>query len=418
MGREQPPSTATPERYPLYRWVIVALISGYQMEIGLVAMSLGILLPAIRKDLGLGLMQAGWLGSVSHVPQLVSILIALVVVRFNPRRVLVLGMIAVGIFILLQGWAPLFGILLAARFFHALSSAGMMSAQPLLWFQWIPRRQFATVMGLNTAATNLSQSIGLVLTPFLLVFLGGWRSVYTAYGFLILSMAFLWLLFGRQHITPEYRESMASREARAPLRAVLKYRAFTVIGLGVCGAVIPYVAFPLFWPTFLMESRGYSLQTAGFLIGLMPLGGLAASLSSGVISDWIGLRRPVIWTAGFMEPLMWAAMLLPVPLPWLGLFAFLAGYSAWMPVPAFTATQYELPNIKPPEVAVGRSYTSTITALGGIIGPILVGVIYQTVGSLLIALLVCALTAVTKGFMGLLLPETGSRAPRAGISDA
>lgn len=404
-------AAGTEEAYPRYRWVIIALIYTYYEANNLVLFTLGILLPAMRQELGFGVLEAGWLGAAAWIgPAILSIPAALLVVRFRPKLVFGLSLLVAAIAAVAQGRAPVFMALLVARFAYASLVAVVSPAVALLRLQWVPQREFAFVIGLGSGLSSISQTVGFVVTPFLLIALNGWRNVLQLFGLLILLLALVWFVCGRERITASYRESLSSASSqgiRAQVGVFLRYKELWMIGIAVFGNVIPWISFLTFWPTYLIEQRGLSLATAGLVMGLLPVGGLLASLSVGHLSDRIGRRKPTIWPAGLLSPFLYFAMLLPVPPVALAGLALVAGYLAFTPVPGLFTIPYELPGIKPAEVPIGESLTFTLTRLGSTAGPLLVGAIYLLSGSLHTALLVSCLFPLSITVVGLLLPETG-----------
>lgn len=402
------------EVYPRYRWVIIGLSILFMEASGITIFSLGMLLPAMRRDLGFSPLQAGWLGSINaFVPTLLAILMSVWLVRFSPKRVLSLAMGLCGGFAMLQGLAPTYWLLLAGRGFYALAGTAVQPSLALLRLQWVPKNEMATVIGLQSGLANVSQSIGFMLTPFLLLFFGTWRLILALYGLLIMGVALLWTGLGRERITPAYQQAMASTGPRAPAWTALRHKEVWMCGACLFGNIIPWIAVLTFWPTYLVQERGFSLATAGFAISLLPMGGIVASFTSGFISDRIGLRRPVIWPAGLVSPFVYLGMLSPLPPQVLAGLSFLVGYLAYAPVPAVMSIPYELPGMRPAEVPVGLAAMQTVMALASTVGPLLAGTVTQLSGSLHTGLLVCSLLPVSLVIVGLLMPETGPKARRA-----
>ena len=77
--------------------------------------------------------------------------------------------------------------------------------------------------------------------------------------------------------------------------------------------------------------------------------------------------------------------------------------------PIIMTIPYELPGIKPQEVAVATAFVYSVFFAGGALGPIVVGHVAD-VFSLKLALGVSCFFGVLLFISGLLIPETGSRA--------
>ncbi|MFC2035599.1 MFS transporter [Chloroflexota bacterium] len=411
MVQNQQEITGSRKQYPRYRWVMVGLILITQQIGVLVIGGIGILLPAIRGDLGFGMTESGVLASIGRLPMVIlAIPASLILVRFSPKRVYLVSISFAAITGFIIGQAPTYVLLAIA--YSLMGTAMVVREVPdtLLKLQWIPKKEFATIMGISMGMIALGQSMSIMIIPFLLIVLGGWRNVFFVYSLAVLLMSVVWMVFAKNHITPEYREDMSSQAGRAPLRGVLKRKEFSMIGIAIFGNALTYMTTLLFLPTYLLEERGMALTTIGLIVGLMPIGGVCANLTMGFISDKIGLRKPTIWPAGFIQPFLYFGLISPIPIWALPVLTFLVGFVAWSPFPAIRTIPFELSGVKPSEVAVGQSLIQTITTLGIILGAPIAGYLAEAFGSLKTALLIICIFPLTMAIVGFLLPETGTKA--------
>ncbi len=419
MAQNQQEIAGGEEKYPRYRWVMIGLLLIIQ-EVGtLLIGGIGILLPAMREDLGFGVAEAGVLGSLHNIPMaILSIPASLLLVRFSPKRVYFISLVFAAVAGFFCGRAPVFILLAVAYSLMGVAMTMRQVPDTLLRLQWIPKKEFVTIMGLTMGMMAMGQSIGVMIVPFLLIVLESWRNLFSVYCLAILLMSIIWMVFAREHVTSAYREGMSSLAGRALLRGVLKRKEFLILGIAVFGGPLAYMTTFLFLPTYLLEERGIALTTIGFIVGLMPIGGVCATFSVGFISDRIGLRKPTIWPAGLILPFLYFVLLSPIPVWALPVLTFVVGYVAWSPFPAIRTIPFELPGIKPSEVAVGQSLIQTITTVGGIIGAPAVGYLAEMLGSLGMALHIICVFPLTLSLAGFLLPETGPKArPKEGEKD-
>lgn len=403
--------TRAEEEYPRYRWVVLGLLMFAQEVSILLTGGIGILLPAMREELGFGVAESGLLASLGQLPTLVlSVLASLLVVRLSPKWVYFGSLVLAAVTGFLCGQAPAFIFLAGAYCLSGVSMVTRQIADTLLKLQWTPKKELGTVMGLTMGLMAMGQSVAVIVIPFLLIMFGNWRNLLSVYGLAVLLLSFIWLVFARERITPAYQKGMTSAAGRAPLRGVLKRKEFLMLALPVFGGPLAYMNTFFFLPTYLTE-RGMALTTIGFIVGLMPIGGICATFIMGFISDRIGLRRPTIWPAGLILPFLYIILLsgnLPV---WaLPILTFVLGFVAWSPFPAFRTIPFELPGIEPSEVAVGQALMQTATSLATIIGAPVVGYLAETLGSLGTALRILCVFPLTIVVAGFLLPETGPKA--------
>ncbi len=398
--------------YPRYRWVVLGLLMLTQ-EIAMLFTGggIGILLPVLRKELGFGMAEAGLLSSLSSLPRaILSVPLSLLLVRFSPKRVYLAVLVFIAVAGFFIGRAPAFVFLAAAYLFLGSALAIREIPDTLLRAQWIPKKQLTTVMGITMGMMAMGQSVGIMVIPFLLTILGNWRNMLSVYSLVMLLMSIIWMVFAREHVMSKYPDGMSSRADRPSLRSVLKRKEFTMIGIAIFGNALTYTCTLLFLPTYLVEQRGLALTTAGLISGLLPLGGISANFVMGFISDRIGLRKPTIWPAALLEPILYFILLSPIPSWALPVIAFVVGFMAWAPFTAVRSIPYELPGVKPAEVAVGQSVINTITTLGMFFGAPSVGRLAEKLGSMGTALSIVCVFPLTMAVVGFLLPETGRNA--------
>ncbi len=380
-----------------------------QQEFGLLAHSaLGIMLPTMQADLDFGTVEAGWLGAARGLVTTLFVLPAsLVLVRFRSKWIYTALLTLAGVGLLAASRTPSFLLLYAAFLVYISGAALIQVPVAIIRLQWIRPQEFATVMGLGQSMNAGGQSASIMAIPWLLLWLGGWRSLFVALGAVLLGLTALWIGLGRSRESAEPRPADVGLSS---LRQVLRRRDYVLIGLAMFGNSTAWNTTLLFLPTYLVQTRGMDLAIVGVVEGLMPLGGLFACLAGGALSDRLGRRKPIIWPIGLLGPLAYLSLLIPLPLPLLFVAALATGYCAWGPWPALQTTLYELPDVKAEEVAIGQSLAQTISTFGTMTGPIAAGLLAQFTGSLALGMGLMGLLTGMTGVIGLALPETGPRA--------
>lgn len=402
MQNTEPPSP--------YRWVIVALTSALDMGVVLAAFSIGILLPDMTKELEMSPIEAGWLGSTFWMAiAILSIPSSIFLSRFNPKMTCILVAIAGGITVILQGLAPNYLFELLARILFVSVVVIRFQAAILLIQQWFEVREIIKVSSIQAALVTVAQVMGVALIPSLLVLLNGWRGVYVAIGVLLIGIGLTIIFFMRENITHAYHARLSSQDGN-PLGALKKYRLLWIVSCVQLGSALTWTAFITFWPTFLITFRDIPLSTAGFLMSLFPLGSILGSFSSNLLSMWLGRRKPILIIPGLLLPFTYLAMVYGTGTFLLGFISFFTGYLVFVIVPIIMSYPYEMPGIKPREVAVGMALNSTVTMTGGSIGPVVSGFLQQSTGSLQTALAMTTFLALSIAIASSFLPETGWRA--------
>ncbi len=392
------------QRSEHYGWVVMGVLRLNDLFIAFTGFTLGILLPDISKEFSLSPVQQGMLGAVFFLGfALFSLPSTLWLSRYSPRRVVLIAMTGTGLLLLLQGWSPVFAVLLLGRFLFVALAVSRSAPEILLIAQWFKPGQVALVNSFAFGVFGIGQTIGFLLAPFLLLALGSWHNFYYLLGVGLLGVTLLWFLLGRERrglLAPASQESLL-----APARRVFRRGDIWLISASQVGASVAFAAFLTFWPTFMVEERGFSLEQAGPLLSLFAVGGIVGSFASGFISNLWRRRKPLIWSAGLALPLLYlgllvfdAPLLLAVLLFGAGLFAFISG-------PIIVTIPFDL-KMEPKEIAIAIALARTLTPLAAAAGPFLAGAVQQFTGSLTLGLLIAVPFPLTLLVAGLLIPET------------
>ena len=119
--------------------------------------------------------------------------------------------------------------------------------------------------------------------------------------------------------------------------------------------------------------------------------------------------KPGLERVGGLDQLFGCRVVDSVPMA-MGLL-FLGGICA-MAVPPIIATIPLDMRLPPREVAVAIGLTRTLFPISATIGPLIVGVIVESTGSLFVGLMIVSPMAITLFIGGWLMPETGPKGSR------
>jgi DHA1 family inner membrane transport protein len=222
-------------------------------------------LPAIRADLDLDLMTAGWLASMfSATGVLIAGLVGAVADRFDHWRLAVVGlavMAASGFVGALTQTAPQ---MIASRFFEGVGFLAVVVAAPAVVAQATSNRDRQMALGFWPAYMPGGASIMIAVAPFLLS-TGGWRGLWIVVAMLAAAAAVAMLLSGsppspRCPALP--RPWTGIRLALAQQGPWLLAACFVLYGSQLY-AIITWM------PTFMMDERGASPAMAATLTAVV-----------------------------------------------------------------------------------------------------------------------------------------------------
>ncbi len=405
------PATNRPSSY---RWVVIVtwMISHIW---GFIAVeSLGFLLPSMRDELGLEPIHEGLLGAAPLIGVLfLAIASGMVMSRFSPKRLTTITLLVGTGLLVFQGWAPTFAVLLVGRLLYGISIVAREPARALLIRQWIRLREIVVANASMNLLWGIS-SIAFILIPQILKLLDdSWRDTLYLFAAISLGMTFAWQILGRERVNPEYSGDPASRE-RPQITAVLRYKELWLIGMGVVGIDMAFGALAVFWPSYMLDTYDFSLQMSAIMWAVSGLTSAVSALGVGLIAQKTGRRRPFLTAAGILMTVTTIGLLLTGHLPYLVLISISQGL-AFSIFPILMTIPFELPNIKPREIAVANGFIETFFVGGAMLGPIVAGGIQQITGDQRLALMITSVCALTLTATGLLLPrqvdQIGGRQP-------
>jgi MFS transporter, ACS family, glucarate transporter len=354
--------------------------------------------PFIMQDLGLTFVQmstvfsaftlayslfevpSGWLGDV-----------------IGPRRVLTRIVLWWSAFTMLTGAAQGLRSLVAIRFLFGAGEAGAFPNAVRSFSQWFPARERGMANGVLFFGSRLG---GAITAPIALVLIQrwGWRASFVVFGAVGLVWATAWYRSYRdrpaEHPDVDPAELAWIQQSSTPWRRLLTSPNLYAI----CAMYFTFgygLYFYFTWlPTYLVQELGFSLVTGGFFAALPFLLAGAANLAGGWCTDTLartrGLRVARV-TLGFTAfstcaVLILASILVPTPVAKALLLA-LALASADFALSACWAVCLD---VAPHHAGVVTGFMNTFGNLGGLVGPIVVALMVDRLGSWTLPLYVTA----------------------------
>ena len=167
--------------------------------------------------------------------------------RFNPKALSTITFYAAAGLAVLQGWSPVYAVLLAGRFVFG---AVMMIREPagtLLTKQWALPREIVIVNSLRSSLWGFV-AVGFLVVPHLLSLLDDdWRATFYAFGASALFLSMIWHILGRERRTQEYTSELDSQTG-TPITSLFRYPELWLIGIGMMGISITWTGMTTFWP--------------------------------------------------------------------------------------------------------------------------------------------------------------------------
>ncbi len=348
----------------------------------------------MKRDFGLTDTEMGWLLGLAFT--LPYVLVGLPMSRLidrGSRRNLIAGALAVWSFAtavcgVAQNYATLFVCRFVTGSAESVNTSGAYSMVADAVSRKMLPRAYAFLSGGVTGGAALSLLIGGVLYGLLadippthvepIGVIHNWQLVFMIVGLPGLIVA---LLMWRT--VPEPPRKGGTKPEGYPVREVFGFVAekgklhWPLLTGTILLATMNH-AFAGWMPAFYERTYGWGPEVAGPIMGIMSLVATVAGLVAGAkLAEWMGERRPdanlrVVFIVNIIAwPLLAAAPMMPNP--WLALiFASLAGaFGIMAGPPLMAAIQLTTPNEMRAQINV--MYGAGMTAIGGSLGPFLVG---------------------------------------------
>jgi MFS family permease len=209
-----------------------------------------------------------------------------------------IGAALTGIFGVSRGvFAVNYNLVLLSQIGIAIGQPFIVNAMTTVAAHWFPIRERATATGLGSLSVYLGIIFGLAITPWL-TGLFGIPGMLVRYGIVSIIAAVLFLVLAKERpLSPPCPPEQAERSlALEGLKNILRQRNFILlmivffIGLGVFNAVTT-------WIEDIIRPRHFSSIQAGFVGGIMVVGGVIGAVLIPPLSDRYRKRVPFILMA-------------------------------------------------------------------------------------------------------------------------
>lgn len=270
-----------------YRWVVLGVFMLVNLAIQMLWISYAPITDQAAQYYGVSATQVGYLAiSFMAVYVLLSIPESWVIDRFGFKLAVGIGVVLMGVFGLLRGFAGAnFTLVVLATIGIAIGQPFLMNAWTKVPANWFAINERATAVGLVTLANLLGTAIGQVLTPILT----GTMSIPTVqliYGGVASISAVLFIVLSREHpVTPPCPPGMEVRSLMLDgLKQIVRtvpFWLFVVVyflGMGMFNGIST-------WINGIFLPRGFDANDAGLFGGLMVLGGIVGAVVLPALSD-------------------------------------------------------------------------------------------------------------------------------------
>ena len=276
----------TRARYKVLRYTLALAVITYLDRVAISSAA-----PAIRAELGLSLIQMGWVFSVfTFAYAAFEIPSGWLGDVSGPRNVLTRIVLWWSTFTALTGAAWNFTSLLVIRFLFGVGEAGAFPNISKSFANWFPSTERGNAHGVIFMGTRLGGALAPPLIVLLMASIG-WRLAFVVFGVIGVVWCLFWHRWFRddpaRHPAVDAAELEIIQRGLPPRGSLPPFGwrhllSGNVVLLCLMYFTMPYTLyFNLTWlPTYLKEVRGFTVQEAGYIAGIV--------LFCGAMANWIG----------------------------------------------------------------------------------------------------------------------------------
>ncbi len=267
----------------------MAAVLGGGLAIALNVGKVPVALPALRAELGLSLVQAGWVSSMLTTMAFVgAAFTGMWVGRIGALRMVLAGLVVCAAASLIAPLAPGWGPLIGSRILEGLGFMVVAVSSPALISAATASADRRFALGLWSSYMPAGASLAMLASPALLPYTG-WSGLWVLTSAMLL-LAFAALAGQRRHFAAAAPSATPPGAFLGPVRAALGQPLPWLLALGFGLWAIQHFALIVWMPTYLREERGAGPGLTAVLTGAM----LLACVPGNLLGGWLvqqGLRR-------------------------------------------------------------------------------------------------------------------------------
>jgi len=359
--------------------------------------TLGMLLPFISEEFQLSYSQQGLLFAIPIAAVLVlTIPLNLWVMRYRPVLMTTTTLVIGAILVFIQASSTVFIVFIVARLLFGIAVATREPARALIMQMRFHQKDFPSVNGVTTCIISLFFALTLVAIPPLLSALDNdWRLTLYILGAVYVLFIIIWTIIARDKLPQADQSSSLNKQTdtMSRLLRVFRRKVLWIAGLGIIGGTAAESSFLTFYPTLMLEKHNFPLHFTGIVMAVMYLTGGISCLAIGRLAANWQIRSRILFLSGILMPFSFIALLLNDSIVLLLAVAIILGTTfAYLPI--FFTVSYYLPHTQTKDAPVAHSFMFTCLASGSTLGPIISGVLQDSVNNLTLVLVLVSLSSL------------------------
>ncbi|MFO8143114.1 MAG: MFS transporter [Dehalococcoidales bacterium] len=322
--------------------------------------------------------------------------------RIGMKKVAGIGIIMLAVGSMLRATATSGESIIAFTFLYGAGAGLCFPNLPKLVSSRVPRAKIGVATGIYTSVMITGMALAMAISvPLILPLTGSFRGVFIFWSVPIIVAAAVWWTGFRE---TDGGEALSNGKGRSvPLRRVLRNRNLWLVAIFFLLAIFFFDGW-VTWAPSLMILKGATEDMAGLIVSLCMWAGIPTALFMPRFSYRLGLRRPFLWIPALTLALAAiGTMYTGISSSWI--LMVVIGVALTTIIPTILALTTEM--VSREEVGTASGLVISVGNVGGIVGPLVGGRIYDLTGSLHQFLLVLIGVSAAATVVALRMPETG-----------
>jgi cyanate permease len=386
-----------------YKWVMLALLWLGYFAFGMVSYCIPPLVTPIARDLSLTNSQIGSiLGAVILIYIPLSIPVGILIDRAGMRKAIIAAIALIPLSALLQSFTTDFQTLFLAISIVGIGGPFLSVGSPKIVASWFSGKQRGLASGIYMTGVFIGSSTATVITnPIVMPLAGTWRDALRVYALLGFVIAFIWLLLARD--APQTQSGHTKAPLSENLGKILREKnIWTIIIIAFSAAFFAGYGF-IRWLPKMLELKGMNPSEAGLYASLPGWSGLIGNIIVPSLAK-AGSRKPVVFITLLIQGICIYAAATTAGLPFAASLIFYGiGYGAAAPL--LLVILMDLPQVGAKYVGAASGILFSIGAIGGFTGPLVVGFLTDSTGTILTGMVTLAALVEAMLILALLVKE-------------
>jgi cyanate permease len=334
--------------------------------------------------------------------------------KIGVRKAAGIGITIIAVGTILRGTATSASSLMAFTFIYGVGAGLSFPNLPKLISVWISKEKAILATGVYSSVTVAGEALVMATTmPLVFPLTNTFQGVFYIWSIPPIVTAVLWWVLIRE---PPHKNipGEPSSKGNVAFQQILRNKNLWLVA-------ILFLLFQFLWNGWaawvpaLMMLKGATEDVAGVIASVSIWVAIPTVYLVPRLSHKVGLKKPFLWISAITLALAaWGAIYISIPLSWP--FMVLVGVALNTNIPIVLALPVEM--MSKEEVGRASGLVFSVGTIGGFIGPLIGGRIFDLTGSLDQFLLILVGVSSAAAAIAFRIPETGSRVRSVLHSDA